>query len=483
MGEAMLANINQEVKNIKRIEMIGNYKYDDIFDFSEITAYYDTALNIISYEDEMFLKKNNVYNYVMSEKIQELRDRLEGFKKLAFKFSNKPKVLVSDQIKSEGLKYKLNDILNSAAVMLMYKGNFNQAYHFFDLNYKLNDDELSRLYLSKVEELNEFIFKYNVAIDLIKLESYGDALKILEDYYIKGFRTEKGDILLTLIYFNRKSYAKTRRTLNSMNDLCKSTMFYYEIHNELSKASRYRFVKYAGAAAIVLMCAGFVYGYRDYFQKSSSGSVINKTQEVNNINASNSSSDKNFKQENNVPAASPEVKIAKDHTETFKELEKFLADNDLKGFDKLNKDINYEEIKDNDRKKYDELLKRYKISSQLYYYNMGREYYKKSDYEKSIQNFNAAYGYKNGEYLDEHVVFMLGQSLQKKGDFKAVDYYREYINGYKSGSYVEEALYNMSLLYFSNNRVKEAKDFAKRLNTNYKNSMYNNQKIRAILES
>ena len=481
MGENMLASIEQEIKNAGRLKLIDNYKYNQLFDSSEIAAYYDVALKMIGCDDEDFLRKSGVFGCVLRENADQLKINLGNFKKEVEKAVNIAKPLMVEDIKDMSIKYGLNELLNCSAVISMYKGNFNQAFHFFDLNYKLNQDKTSKVYLDRVEDFNEFIFKYNLAVDLIKLESYGDAVKILEEYYSKKWRTEKGDLLLTLLYYNRKDYIKSRRVLNSLNESCKSSMLYYEIYNEVNRANKLKFKLLAGIAAVVLVATTAFYEYQNYFGKPQNNSATPDKVAVKNETINLPQKTKDNEKKNIEPAV--RVSTSVNYKETLDKLDGYLSANDLNSFEKENSNIKYGELNDRDKKKYNDLLKRYKVAVQLYYYDKGREYYKGKNYDKSVQCFNFAYNYKNGEYLDEHVVFMLAQSLQNKNDIKAIDYYKEYLKSYKNGSYTEEVLYNMSMFYYSMNKTDEAKTYAKILSDNYKNSMYNNQKIKSILQS
>jgi tetratricopeptide (TPR) repeat protein len=482
MGEAMLIDIKNEIKNTKRLKQIDDYTFSQVFDFNVIDSYYDSATKMINKDMSMFLQKSNIYNVNIQISIDMINANYESFKKTVRKYlsleSTKRNTI---QMRELSLKYKMNQTLNAAAIMLMYCGDFTQALHYFDLNYKLNDDTISKSFLDRKDEINEDIFRYNMALDLISLEAYDDSIAILSELYSKNWRTEKGDILLILLYNNRKDYLNGKKVLSSIQSLCKNSMFYYEINGELTKANKNKLIV-IGVLSIVIILGAF-YTFRIYGDKSVEKlEVNNKTEVQDQATRSNSQSNNEIK-ETSKDNQQKQVLTIKDYSGVLDSLEKNLNEENLSAFAKENSNIKYEELGDRDRKRYDELYSVYKVKMQSYYYNKGREYFKKKDYKESTKYFTYAYNNNNGEYLDEHVVFMLGQSLENMKDASALKYYEEYIDKYKTGTYVGETLYSMSLLYYDNKNLEEAKRYAKQLAENHGDSMYYNQKIKAVLQA
>lgn len=481
----MLIDIKNEVKNAKRLKQIEDYMFNQAFDFNVIDSYYDSAVKMLNRDAQMFIQKNIIYNFNFEINVDIIKADYENFKNAINKCinveSNKRNTV---QIRELSIKFKMNQVLNAAAVLMMYYGNFDQAFNYFDLNHKLNDDVISKSFLDKKDEINESIFRYNMALDLISLESYDDSLFILSDLYNRNWRAEKGDIFLILLYYNKKDYLNAKKVLSSIQSLCKSSMFYYEIHGELTKANKNKMMIVSALAIVVAL--GTFNTYRFYGNRSNEQIKMNdKPKTQNSVQAqpeNKSSSDKEIK-ETVKSQNQGQPKVLKDYTEILNALEKHIKEDNLTAFEKTNNGVVYEELNDRDKKRYEQLYSLYKVKVQLYFYNKGREYFKKKSYEESTKHFTSAYNNNNGEYLDEHVVFMLGQSLQNMKDKRAIKYYEEYIGNYKTGPYIAETLYNTALLYFTDKNIEKAKNYARQLAENHKDSIYYNKKIKDILQS
>src|SRR3712207_5657832 len=98
---------------------------------------------------------------------------------------------------------------------------------------------------------------------------------------------------------------------------------------------------------------------------------------------------------------------------------------------------------------------------------------------RSIDNLKKAYDYGKDSYLYGHILFMLGVSYQNEKDVKnALKYYIEYDNKYPNENYIQEVLYRTTILY-KNVDLNKAKEYGKKLLTNYPECEYSNSKIKA----
>lgn len=117
----------------------------------------------------------------------------------------------------------------------------------------------------------------------------------------------------------------------------------------------------------------------------------------------------------------------------------------------------------------------------LYFYNKGVGYIKDKEYTKAQKYFLYALPYSKGDYLQEHILYMLAVSYKASSDFQnAVKYYELVLKQFPSGSYTEEVLYNLVLI---NKDVDEnkAKFYAEKLVEQFPNSLYKNSIVKKIL--
>jgi len=92
-----------------------------------------------------------------------------------------------------------------------------------------------------------------------------------------------------------------------------------------------------------------------------------------------------------------------------------------------------------------------------------------------------AYEVGKDSYIYQHVIFFLGASYERLEDYEnALKLYEEYYGGYPQGNYSEEVLYRMAMIY-RNVDMSKAKRHAGELISKYPKSIYNNSKLRQIM--
>ncbi len=105
------------------------------------------------------------------------------------------------------------------------------------------------------------------------------------------------------------------------------------------------------------------------------------------------------------------------------------------------------------------------------------------DNKEAINNFLKAYDYSKESYLNPHIIYYLGTLYEKEGNVEeAVKYYDEYINLYEGQGYEDIVLYNMAIIYKDTDN-KKSKEYAKKIEDMFQNSIYNNSKIQEILKN
>lgn len=351
------------------------------------------------------------------------------------------------------------ELNNAIALMLIYKGNFEEAYKFFVLNNKNYRDGTSKRYLSSIEQINECIEKHNLAVSLIKQDKYEEALFHLVSLRTSGFRTLNDDILACLIYCLKKDYIKCNEILREMHLINKEEVFFYELKDYIDKKKYSRFkVCAASIAAVAIVFSSIaVSGFNSEKPRDANENVSSKS--VVNVKKTNVESD---------------YKI-------LATLTNYMMREDLYNFWINDKNIDPSKLDANSRTVYNQLKEKFIDKSQGFFYNNGLEFFKSENYKKAYEYMLIAYENKKGNYLDEHITFYLAKSAKASG-LEAAEYYREYINKYPKGSYIEESLYDLAIIDYSNNNMKEAKKYASIIVEQYSNTMYNNDKIRTIMD-
>lgn len=357
------------------------------------------------------------------------------------------------------------EVNDAIALTLIYKGEFEEAYKIFLDSSKKFDGGISKRYLSSVDELNNCIEKHNLAIDLVNQNKYDEALDHLLFIRNTGFRTINDDMLLCFLYCIRKEYKNCKEVLEEIHSINKEEVFYYKMKNYLDKKSYSRLRLYAASiVAIIIFSSIIVWKPNNTPYKAEEKSIsVKQVAAVNNNKENNkgNNTDSNYKILANLT------------TDIMKE--------DLYDFAINDKNLDVSKLDEESKKVYNQLEATYKSKAELYFYKNGSELYKNGDYKKAYEYLLIANDNMKGDYLDEHIIFYLAKAAKASGN-GGIKYYTEYVNRYPKGCYREEALYDLAVLSYQNNDKKEAEKYASIISEQYSDSMYNNNKIRSILQ-
>lgn len=352
------------------------------------------------------------------------------------------------------------EVNDAIALTLIYKGDFQEAYKIFLYNSKKFNGGISHRYLSSVEELNSCIEKHNLAINLINQNKYDEALDHLLFIRNTGFRTINDDVLVCYLYCLKKEYKNCKEILEEIHFINKEEIFYYRMKSYLDKKSFSRLKLYAASIAAIIIFSSIIMW------------------KPNNTNYKAEEKNISVKQ---VVAANNDSNNTESNYKILANLANDIMREDLYDFELNNRNIDVSKLDDESKKLYNQLETNYKSKAEIYFYKNGSELYKSGEYKKAYEYLLIANGNMKGDYLDEHIIFYLAKSAKASGN-EAVKYYREYVNRYPKGCYKEEVLYDLAILCYQNNDKKEAVKYATIISEEYSNSMYNNNKIRLILQ-
>jgi TolA-binding protein len=169
-----------------------------------------------------------------------------------------------------------------------------------------------------------------------------------------------------------------------------------------------------------------------------------------------------------------------DVQKTLSNMSNYLSSGELYNFEKEKASIDTSKLSSDEKKTFDSLNSSFLKIAENYFYNNGLTLYKDKNYKKSLEYFQAAYKYKNGSYLDQHIVFFTGL-LTKMNNQDAKKYFLEYVNTYKDGCYMDEVLYNLAVMYSKEGNPEGAKKYALLVQKNYSKSDFYNDTIKNII--
>lgn len=116
-----------------------------------------------------------------------------------------------------------------------------------------------------------------------------------------------------------------------------------------------------------------------------------------------------------------------------------------------------------------------------YFYGMARKKIEAQDYTNAVTDLMKSYSFGENSYIYQHAIYMLGFCYEKLGDIgNAAKYYEYYVSNYGSGDYTGEVLYNLAILY-KDIDLGKSKSYANQIVSRFSGTMYNNTRIREIL--
>lgn len=355
------------------------------------------------------------------------------------------------------------EVNNAIALILMYRGEFEEAYKFFITNNRKYKDEISKKYLLSIDEINNYIEKHNLAVDLLNENKYDEALNQLISIRDANFRTVNDDMLVCIIYYAKKDYRNCRKALDEIHNINKEEIFYYKM-KELIENKNYYKVKIIAASVAAL-------------------AIIFSSISITKFNNNNKES---YKVTQNNIIAKEVASDKHDNTDSNYKILANLTDNIMKGdlysFAENDKKLVKSKLDEQGKSLYNNLKEQYKNKAEAYFYKNGFEFFKSGNYNKALDYFLIAHDNMKGEYLDEHVIYFLAKSEKMTGNL-GIEYYKEYVTRYPKGCYIEECIYDLAIGEYKSSNKTEAKKYAYILSEKYPNSMYNNDRIKYIIEN
>ena len=398
--------------------------------------------------------------------------------------------------KSIALDIRNSAALNLKGLLLYIKGDINEARRVWEINYKANNDMVSKKYLN--DSRNDIDNKelYEESIDLINKIKIDEAIKKLEFCKNSDFNAININNALTTCYIKKGEFEKA--------NVCIDEVLKIDKNNKIAKSNKKLLIKLGVIKRQIPIKKIFLYSASLFllvlliFTIKFSLNSIKFHKPNNDVKYHESDISKRDKiSEVHDKEANKKINTEeKTKTMNKKELEKFP-------FEEINECINTKDIEElyeyvekwdnkqlgiNDKaiiNKGKELLNKYACE---FYYNKGLDAYKNEKYKIASEYFLRGIKYGKGHYPYEHDLYMLAVSYEKTNDIaNSLRYYELYDREFtenkyiRNGTYIETVLYRLAMLYKSLD-INKSKEYAKKLNEEYPKSQYNNSNINEIIK-
>ena len=375
--------------------------------------------------------------------------------------------------------------LNLKGILYYLKGDLDNSKKTWDINYKRNNDKISKKYLKDILRDKEKLQLYVNALELIKQFNILSALEVLKQCENSHFNYINVKNLISLCYIKQGEYDKA---LPYIEDVLKT-----DKNNTAAIMNRKTLIEYGSLKPKV--------NYKKIFIVTASLFLIISVLFTTKIFISKLKNDpinriKNVKKttpliKNNTPLDKESLNAykAKPIENTLIEKPQFPQ----KQFKESISSNNMEQIigylnqwKNADLEMNDKLLivkaeGIIKLNGIQYFYEKGIKYMEDKEYLEAEKYFLYALPYSSDYYLKEHIIYMLALSYKLSSDFEnAIVYYELCLKQYPKGSYTQEVLYNLILIY-KDVDINKAKGYAKNLIERFPESQYNNTIVKNIL--
>jgi tetratricopeptide (TPR) repeat protein len=398
--------------------------------------------------------------------------------------------------------------LNLKGILYYLKGDLENAKKVWNINYKRNNDEVSKKYLKDSVKDKEKLQLYVNALELIKKLNISGALGILKQCENSHFNFINVNNNISLCYIKQGEYDKALQYINEVLKVDKKnaeainnkkTLIEY---GSLKREINYKKIVMIAASTflaitMLFLVKAYMYNIKDLsitgIKKIQSGiALINKKdkEETKNLAKVESQKPEEIKKNVEVEKRSVSENVKQPIENKPQEMPKFPRE-------QLNESIknnNMEQIigyvnqwRNADLEMNDKLLivkgeEIIKSKGIVYFYEKGRAYINDKKFTEAQKYFLYALPYSKDSYLQEDIIYMLALSYKSISDFQnAVKYYELSLKQFPKGSYTEETLYNLIIIN-KDVDINKARIYAENLKKQFPSSQYNNTIVKKILD-
>ncbi|KYH35235.1 tetratricopeptide repeat protein [Clostridium tepidiprofundi DSM 19306] len=448
--------------------------------------------------------------------------------------------------KSIALDIRNSAALNLKGLLLYIKGDINEARRVWEINYKANNDMVSKKYLN--DSRNDIDNKklYEESIDLINKIKIDEAIKKLEFCKNSDFNAININNALTTCYIKKGEFEKANVCIDEVlkidknNKIAKGnkklliSLGVIDKKRDFKKAVIYSFsffvvilliftikfgiskIKSYKNDNIISTCNNNSYvaekkndkctnrkTYKVINSEENNGAdktIYNKTEKGKDKELSTEKSSVTNEGENRK--VNKEIHVASKYTTiqgeksydkgpeklSIDKVSECIEKKDIESLYKYVDEWDSKQLNINERaiiSKAKKLLNEYACG---FYYNKGLDAYKSKEYKAAVQNFLKGIIYGKANYLYEHDLYMLAVSYEKMNDIEnSLMYYEMYNKEFNEKKYIKNGTYIEIVLYrlamlYKDIDINKSKKYAKILNTEYAKSKYNNSNIYEIIK-
>lgn len=422
---------NETLKALKQTYVTSNYKHETILNLQKEL---NTNSDVIS--KEIKLESYNKYNNALDLAIRNYITNASEFIEEALRLN--PKDV---------------DILNLKGLLCLLRCDFKESFESFYTAQCYGNNELSRKYVDLLSsrDVKVFFERYNHAIRFINEDLVDEAIEIFDSLILEEPDLIEPYVISILLHDKVENIEKRDQLMNDLRCVDRNNSIFEKINSrgEVSsnsnqdskvesepketkeKKSNSKTVKilFAVIAVLIVIMGGF---------------YLNSKKQIDNLNKEIATKD-----------------------DAINEKDKQITENE-----KAKKE---EEIK----KQQEEEENRIKSKGAASLYLSANDYKKAGAYEDAIKYYTYAMEANDTSEYDSVCMYNIALCYERLNDTEnAIKYYNRFVNTYPaSNDYYDDAVYNLGMIYYNNDRIKDAQGMFYTLKIKDPSSAYNNSQV------
>lgn len=376
--------------------------------------------------------------------------------------------------KSISCNLRNSSAVNLKGLLYYLMGDMQSARVLWLMNKQENGDKVSEKYLEGLNEDKERLDIYHAAVKLLEELEVNAALELFEKCSESDFNAINVSNYRSLCYIKKGEYKRAKECIDKVLQLDKHNKI--ALHNKRTLEEYGITRKKADFKPYIIITAGVIiaaslltlgkYIIKNMNSTAGKSSLQQQIPQVKSKKTQNTASVQNIQQD----------------IFPYSEMNLYI---DNKNYDGLYNDLmkwKDKSLQATDKTLMDKAVAVLKTDGSNYMYNTAMKLKKAGNQKEARDYFLKAYNFNSGSYLKEHIIYMLGATSENLGDIEnQLKYYTEYIDKYPEGTYAPTVYYKLAMCYKDKNN-SQAISYAQKLHDQYPDSIYNNDKLKALLQ-